>query len=657
MVPRPSLAKAAGPTVTRAVKALAAALAGVIFFVTSSAMAAPDLPALVTKARGQGLAREVGWQRLVHYRPGGWRNPVSEIDGADFFLAPTGKTDPAAELEATLNAFALPVVPGHEDAHALCRFPARRRWLDEQLHFEGALHAPTCKALASYEAALDLESVAVVFSGPYLNNPESAFGHTFLRLEKRRAAGATEPNDRLDYGVDFVAIPDTRNFLLYAFKGLTGFFPGIVSFHSFEEKTREYGNHEARDLWEYDLALTPGEVKLLADHLWELRPTHFDYFYVSQNCSYGVLATLEAVAPRIDVVSKLNVVVLPRDTIQAIFTVPGLVRGVRYRPSRRSRFRAQVARLSSVDKDMAERLTVEPNAPLPSDFTLGESIAVLDTAVLVLDARFAWDVGLSRDPTIVAARARLVERRLLLSPSAALPPMPPPPFEKAPERGHASIRLTLGSGMTTQYGNGYGTLGYRLMLHDLVDPPNGEAELSLVQFLDTHVRYDVARRKLTLDTLTFAEVLALNPVTRFEKKLSWRARAFGMRLHDRAAPDAFAHGLDFALGGTLASENEHVAFFLMADAYFAISPSLDGISGSVVRAGVGPYGGLRVRLPGAVVGLLTASCSYLPAQSLRGTYDLRASVRQGLGKNVALGVEAAAQPLSAEAQLSSYLYF
>ncbi len=624
---------------------------------SSSAMAASDLPALVAKSRERGLAREIGWQRLLHYRPGGWRNDASEVDGADFFLAPTGRHDAAAELEATLKAFASPVVPGHEDAHALCRFPARRLWLDAQLHFEGALHAPTCPGLASYEAALDLESVAVVFSGAYLDNPASAFGHTFLRLEKRRPAGAREPNDRVDYGVDFVATPDTRNFFLYAFKGLTGFFPGVVSFHTFEEKTREYGNHEARDLWEYDLALTPREVKLLALHLWELGPTHFDYYYLSENCSYGVLTTLEAAAPRIDLVSKLNVVVLPRDTIQALFKVPGLVRGVRYRPSRRSRFRAQVARLSTIDKDMAERLTLQPNAPMPADFTLGESIATLDTAVLVLDARFAQERGLSQDPTIVAARARLVERRLRLSPSLPLPPLPAPPFEKAPERGHASMRLTLGSGITTQYGDGFGTLGYRLTLHDLLDPPNGEPELSLVQMLDTHLRFDVARRKVTLDTLTFAEVLVLNPLTRFERKLSWRARAFGMRLHDRAAPDSFAHGVDVAIGETIATENEHVALFVMADAYVALSGSLDGIGGSGVRVGVGPYGGLRVRLPGAVVGLLTASWSYLPAQSLHGTYDVRASLRQGLGKNVALGVEGAAQPSSAEAQVSSYLYF
>jgi hypothetical protein len=95
----------------------------------------------------------------------------------------------------------------------------------------------------------------------------------------------------------------------------------------------------------------------------------------------------------------------------------------------------------------------------------------------------------------------------------------------------------------------------------------------------------------------------------------------------------------------------------MADAYVALSGAVDGIGGSFVRVGVGPYAGLRVRLPDASIGLVTGTWSYLPAQSLRGTYDLRATLRRPLAKDVALGVEAAMQPWSREIQLSSFFYF
>jgi hypothetical protein len=624
--------------------------------VSSSARAAPEVPCIVASARELGLAKSLGWQRLVHYRPDRWGHPVSEVDGQEFFLAPTGRHDPQAELEATLMAFLAPV-GADADAHALCRFPARRRWLDERLHFEGRLHAPSCPALARYVAALDPESVTVVYSANYLNNPASAFGHTFLRLRKRRPADATEPSERLDYGIDHIALTDTNNPFLYAFKGLTGLFQGRLRFHSFEYKMREYGNYEARDLWEYDLALTSDEVNLLALHLWELAATHVDYYYLTKNCSYYVLAAIEAVAPRLDLISGLHAVVLPKDTIRALFTAPGLVRRIEYRPSLRSKFRAQVARLGPEEKDLAQRLTLDPTAPIPVDFSVNEAVAALDTAVLILDARFAKELDSGHDANVVAAKSWLARRRALLSTSLPPPALVPPPKDKAPERGHGSIRVTLGTGITTQYGDSFGTLGYRLALHDLADPPDGEPELSQVQFLDAHVRYDIARRALSLDSLTFADVLALNPLTRFEKAGSWRMRAFGVRLHDRACPDCFAHGLDGAVGATLATENEHAALFLMADVYVAFSGSLDGIGGTFVRAGVGPYAGLRVRLPGETIGLVTANWSYLPAQNLRTTYDVRATLRAALGNDVAMGIEAVMQPSSVEAQLSSYLYF
>ena len=144
-------------------------------------------PSLIEKARAMGVAQSVAWQRLLHYRPTGWGGWVSEIDGKEFFLAPGGKEDPEAELVATLRAFQAPILPGREDSHALCRFPARRQLLDEALTFEQSLHAPTCPALAGYQAAVDPTGAAIVYASNYLANPASAFGHTFPAEETAAA--------------------------------------------------------------------------------------------------------------------------------------------------------------------------------------------------------------------------------------------------------------------------------------------------------------------------------------------------------------------------------------------------------------------------------------------------------------------------------------
>ena len=430
-------------------------------------------------------------------------------------------------------------------------------------------------------------------------------------------------------------------------------FRGVFRFHSFESKVHEYANAEARDLWVYDLDLSEPEVELLTLHLWELSDTHLDYYYLTKNCSYHALATIEAAAPRIDLIAHLNFDVLPRDTIKALFTVPGLVKKFDYRPSLRSQFRAQVSRFSAAQHSLVLDLLRDASAPLPSHLSVPDANAVLSAADLLLAARAAE----SPDPQLDAARALLISRRAKLSPT--LPPAypVPTPSDKAPQRAHGSLRLTLGTGITSQYQSSFHTLGARLALHDLTDPSDGEPELSQLQFLDTRLRYDLGQGSFTLDRLTFAELVALNPLTRYEQALSWRARAFGVRLHDAACPDCFAHGLDFSLGVTLATEDEQLAVFVMADTHFALSRQLDGIDGRFVRVAIGPFAGVRARLSSHAIGLVTAAWSYLPGARLKGTYDVRASLRGALAKDVAIGFEGAAQPLSLEGMLASYLYF
>ena len=264
---------------------------------------------------------------------------TGEADGPLFWLAPDGKVNPAAELDATLEGIwaAEPTDPRVQ--HPFCRFPARLMWLDERLHFDPArLPRRQCRRYAEYVGKLRANSVAVVFSSYYLNSPASAFGHTFLRVHRRYGATA---NELLDSGVDYAAVVDTTNALLYAFKGLTGLFPGMFHSMPFFYKVREYNDYESRDLWEYELDLSPRAVAMLVAHLWEEGSTYFDYFYLSENCSYHVLAAIEVSDPRFHLLDKLRNPVVPVDTVRALMKDPGLVRGIRYRPSLRTTVRTR----------------------------------------------------------------------------------------------------------------------------------------------------------------------------------------------------------------------------------------------------------------------------------------------------------------------------
>src|SRR5687767_8313747 len=84
---------------------------------------------LVDAAKQRKLDAQPMWWRLLHYRSGLF-GVASEADGSPFFNAPDGKTNPQAELAATLRAFFDPGPSDEGLQHPFCRFPARLAWLN-----------------------------------------------------------------------------------------------------------------------------------------------------------------------------------------------------------------------------------------------------------------------------------------------------------------------------------------------------------------------------------------------------------------------------------------------------------------------------------------------------------------------------------------------
>ena len=81
----------------------------VIFLLATSVLAGdpptPYLTQLLQQARQARLADAREWHLLLHYRANLFGGYTSEQDDTGFFLAPEGKTDPQAELDATLRQF------------------------------------------------------------------------------------------------------------------------------------------------------------------------------------------------------------------------------------------------------------------------------------------------------------------------------------------------------------------------------------------------------------------------------------------------------------------------------------------------------------------------------------------------------------------------
>ena len=95
------------------------------------------LAELQQQAKQNKLGDQRVWHLLLKYNKKLLGGMVSEADGMDFFNSPQGKTDPESELAATLSSFFVPlaeIAKGKE--HPQCNFPARFKWLNQQLAFD-----------------------------------------------------------------------------------------------------------------------------------------------------------------------------------------------------------------------------------------------------------------------------------------------------------------------------------------------------------------------------------------------------------------------------------------------------------------------------------------------------------------------------------------
>jgi Domain of unknown function (DUF4105) len=611
---------------------------------------------LVAEARRLDLAGHKTWLRLGHYRKGlfGWE---SEADGKRFFAAEDGKGDPRAELDATLRAFFVPPSTDKSIEHPICRYPARFSWLNEQLGFKAErLPRATCDQYLKFKTELDARSITVIFSSYFLNNPASAFGHTFLRVNKATRGDEREGRELLDYGIDYSAVVDTTNAALYAFKGLFGLFPGTFRRVPFFYKVREYNDYESRDLWEYDLNLSPKQVDLVVAHLWELGHTHFRYFYLSENCSYHILGVLEVADPKLELISRLGYPVLPADTIKVILRNPGLLRALHYRPSNRTQFKYRLQTLSPDELAAVDRLLDDPNAELDARFGPAEQARILDAAIDLVEVRFARDINKQRgamDQRGIAVEQVLLERRAGIdidSPDLAVPL----PKRSIPHSGHDSIRLGMGSGYE-RWGGAYHTLNLRLALHDLADPARGYPDGAHIEFFSLAARYYIEEPRATLEEFSLVRVQSLTPLTRFDHSLSWMVDAGAKRTADRGCDGCTAAFGTVGGGLTLEPFGRALTIFAMARAELGLP--IDSGYFDLLRFGVGPYGGLRLHFSDDVRAVFTGAWSYLPGQTPRGVYEARGVLRAQYARDFALGIEGQVRDRAASAQAVSYIYF
>ncbi|HEY3490520.1 MAG TPA: DUF4105 domain-containing protein [Candidatus Deferrimicrobiaceae bacterium] len=604
---------------------------------------------LTEAARAARLHESRYWNVLLHYKPAG-NGVKSIVDDPRFFLARDGKTNPESELAATIaTLFGDQAPPSDNVLPARCRFPARFEWLSDQL----GLPLPpsgdgTCGELDNALRIIDPRSATLVFASAHINSPSSMAGHTFLRID-----GAHE-SPLLSWAVNYAAKPDPSDTsLVYALKGLTGYYPGYYSILPYYEKVKEYGDLERRDLWEYRLNLSRAEVRRMTLHVLEMRDFASDYYFFDENCSYNLLFLLEAARPAVRLTDRKGPWVLPVETIEWVREA-GLVDNAAIRLSPVRTIRSALSGLPAGLRKQAPRLvdgTLSPAVLAAGQLPAHEKAVLLESAASRLQLQYAAgdipkDQYQKRFLAILSARSAFGEDT-----AAARPPAPGP---ELPESGHPAGRLSFAAGVDR---HGFAELGYRPAYHALDDPGRGFAPGAQILFLDTRIRILPAEETVRLSRLDVLDILSAAPRDALFKPWSWKLRA---GLFDRRFEDGSEHLRTLLNPGIgLAWETGPGVAYAMAEAEGVLSPGYD--KGWTVGAGatLGFAGSWGERWPVHMRGRWIEGV----AGDLRGGREREIALSQGFGltrtQSLTLDVQKTFEPGRREtsARLSWNRYF
>jgi hypothetical protein len=478
------------------------------------------LAQLQQQALSRHLAQDPMWRTLLHFQV----QPLTRVDrsladDAGFFVAPQGAHDASAELQATLAAFFDDTPRWALDQSAACRFVARYEWLRSQLSFDPALlPPPACPRYQEWRRGLNAGRVTLVFPAAYLNSPASMYGHTFLRLDPPASQGGFNP--LLSYAISYAANGNEAEGLAFAFKGLTGLYAGQFTNSPYYIRIRDYNDLENRDIWEYELKLSPDEIERLLAHTWELGTTRFDYFFFDENCSYHLLSLLDAARPGLNLTQRFTWWAMPVDTVRAVTDTPGLLDQIRYRPSNSTELRYRAQLLGPTSASLARQVAAG-SMPLP-ELASREPDPQRRALVLETAERLVAYEGSLNNSTEEAIQKR---RMAVLVARAALPALPAlavPAPSTPPSAGHQTARTDV---LTGQRG---GQRIWQFMLrpayHDLMDPQAGYERGAAIQF----GRIELSQRGhggLRLERFTPVEIQSLSPNEGLIDARSWRVHA------------------------------------------------------------------------------------------------------------------------------------
>nr|QIM10774.1 membrane protein [uncultured Alphaproteobacteria bacterium] len=472
---------------------------------------------------------------MVHYRPklfGGWR---SSIDSEGFFLAPDGRTNPEAELEATIKLFKTGT-----DKDKICLFPARYIFLKNN-KLANNINVK-CEDFLKFRYDLQPSGVTLLFTDAYMNNPSSLFGHTLLRIDTARKG-----TQLLAHGANYGAFTNGQeNSVLYALYGLGGGYYGGWTVKPYYDIINTYNNIENRDIWELSLNFLPEELDMFVAHLWEVGHTQTRYYFFTKNCSYMIMEMLDAVRPSLNLSEKFPLQAIPLDTVKAVYQSPDLVAQLNYRPSRQGKILHRVRQMNKEQKQALIRAVSDNDYSLDG-VSDADKADVLETAYQYVQYQFVkkeFEISEYRRRSFkgLTARNKLSDKKARMSEN---------PQGRSPLKAHEAMRATLGFG--NRNGEAFQEIAYRPAYHSLTDNDYGLLTGAEINFLNSRWRHYDRSHKNVLSEFNIVGIRSLSPVDRLFTPTSfnvnwdiWRA------LNPETQDEGYASRLNAGGGATVA---------------------------------------------------------------------------------------------------------
>lgn len=447
----------------------------------------------------EDLSSSVEWLAVGHYQ-----NKKSSIDSPNFFLSEEGKTNPKAELEATINLF------NSDDNKLKCQFPSRYLFLKKHKLIKS--NFPKCKEFEEFKRDLQPAGVTLLFTDAYMNNPSSLFGHTLIRIDTKRKG-----TQMLAHGANYGAFTGENPGPLYALFGLTGRYFGGFTVKPYYDIINTYNNIENRDIWELNLDFNEPELEFFVAHLWEIGQTQSRYYFFTKNCSYMLLEMLDAVRPSLKLASKFPVQVIPLDSFKAVFRSKDLVKNINYRPSRQKQIVDAVNGMNKKQKEIYFNVLAEKKYDLPDDLSEDEKSDILGTAYQFVQYQYV-----AKKLELADYRKQsfdILRQRSMLKTSKKEKEIK----GKSPLEAHESMRLTVGVGV--KGGNVFEEIAYRPAYHSLTDNSFGLLKGAEISFLETKLRHYNQDNKTVLQNLDLLTIRSISPVDKMFNPLSFQIKA------------------------------------------------------------------------------------------------------------------------------------